>query len=81
MGDPAETGLVFGLLTPLIYGARSDTVRLDVRPDFDRLCAEGHLDAIVQITPVRLVPVALRFGWANLKRQFRSHGAPTETPA
>lgn len=77
LGDPADTGLVYGLLTPLIYGARGNAVRLNVRPDFDRLCAEGDLDAIVQVTPVRLVPVAARFAWANLQRRFRAAGPAT----
>jgi len=70
LADPADTGIAFGLLTPLIYGTRSGTVQFDVRPDFDRACASGTLDAIVEVQLISFVPPAVRFGWRNMRERW-----------
>lgn len=70
LDDPADTGTVFGLLTPLIYATRGGAVRLDVRPVFDGVHASGDLDAIVELRLIELVPPAARFGWRNVRVRF-----------
>lgn len=60
LGDPAETGQLFGFLTPLIYGVGAD---VSVRPVFDRACLDGMCEATFKVTPVALLQPFARFGW------------------
>ncbi|MDU8911623.1 DUF2953 domain-containing protein [Aestuariicoccus sp. MJ-SS9] len=64
LGDPADTGQAFGLLTPLIYGSagapRSDVV---LRPVFDRACLEGTGHLLWRARPVAVLWPMARFGW------------------
>jgi hypothetical protein len=64
-GDPAETGQIFGLLSPLIHGLGPicSRGRIDLRPEFREACLEGHLVGEIAVTPFRLVPPFARFGW------------------
>ncbi|MDF0601521.1 DUF2953 domain-containing protein [Psychromarinibacter sp. C21-152] len=67
LGDPAETGQVFGMLAPLAYGGGwmlGPGARLAVTPVFDRACLEGRGDVMVAVVPLALVPPAIRFAWA-----------------
>lgn len=70
LGDPAETGQVFGALAPFVYGARwgrgaAPSVKLT--PVFDRACLEGEADVTLAVTPIRLLGPVLRFGWASFR--------------
>ena len=60
LGDPAETGRVFGQLCPVIYGAGAD-VRL--RPNFDRACFHGSALAQLRVTPLAIAWPFVGFGW------------------
>ena len=60
LGDPAETGQLFGQLCPLIYGAGAD-VRL--RPNFDQLCFHGNALAQLRVTPIAVVWPFVGFFW------------------
>ena len=60
LGDPADTGQLFGLLTPLIYGVGAD---ISVRPVFDRACLNGMCEVTFKVTPVALLLPFARFGW------------------
>ena len=64
-GDPAETGQIYGLLTPLIYGFAPTAPRLeiDVTAVFDAPCLEGELSGQVDVVPFALIPPFARFGW------------------
>lgn len=67
LGDPAETGQVFGLLAPFQYGSQwawGRATRVVFTPDFDRRCLEGEADVALAVTPLRLLSPALRFAWA-----------------
>lgn len=62
--DPADTGHLYGLLTPVIYGAGgAAAVDLDVAPVFDRECLEGMASIDVSVRPIALVPPAARLAW------------------
>ena len=64
LGDPAETGQLFGMLTPLIYAMpQSPAVRLTVRPNFNERCLRGAADADIRFIPFGFVPPVLRFAW------------------
>lgn len=68
LDDPADTGRLFGLLAPIQYGtdwAWGRNVSIDMRPDFNRLCLDGNADVALAVTPLRLLPPAVRFAWAT----------------
>jgi len=60
VGDPAETGQIYGQLTPLVYSTGS---RLQLRPNFTEACLRG--DALLQfrVSPAGLIWPLVRFGW------------------
>lgn len=48
--DPADTGQVFGQLTPWIYGVPCEKFDVQVRPDFDGKRFEGSAEVAVHLT-------------------------------
>jgi hypothetical protein len=73
--DPADTGAVFGMLTPLIYGGPQVAgVSVDLRPVFGGRRLAGSLSAAVEVTPAALIPPALRFAWRNLADRRHDDG-------
>jgi Protein of unknown function (DUF2953) len=66
LGDPADTGTVFGAFCPIIYGVLpARRFCIDVVPDYERACFDGSIDAIGTIIPLRLVPPFIRFSWRS----------------
>lgn len=68
LGDPAETGHVFGLLAPVIYGgAGCSRAHLNLRPVFDRAClsGEGHLQW--RMRPIAVLWPLARLGWTVVR--------------
>ncbi len=64
LDDPADTGTVYGILAPLIYGGgHAADIDLEIRPDFEKSCLSGKIDTAVDVMPFRLLPPVLRFGW------------------
>ena len=51
-GDPAETGQIFGQLTPFIYANNLD-IRL--RPNFAVACLRGRAEAQLSVIPIRFL--------------------------
>ncbi len=67
LGDPAETGELFGVIGPWLYGSRwawADPGAVRLTPVFDRACLEGEAEAVISVVPLRLIPPAVAFGWA-----------------
>lgn len=65
LGDPGETGQVYGQMTPLIYGTSgSSRVHVNIEPLFDRAALTGRAALDLSLVPMRLVPPFARFGWA-----------------
>ena len=62
-GDPAETGRLYGYLTPLIYGLPRERWRLAVRPDFDRAVFEGRAEIALHLVPVALLGPVIGLIW------------------
>lgn len=60
LGDPAETGQLFGQLCPLIYATGG---HVQVRPNFDTVCFRGSALAHVHFTLIGLIWPFVRFGW------------------
>lgn len=64
LGDPADTGQLFGLLVPIIYTQPMATVGLiNVRPDFTASRASGTLLAELSFIPAAFIPPGVRFAW------------------
>ena len=64
LGDPADTGQLFGLLAPIIYTQPMATVGLiNVRPDFTASRASGTLLAELSFIPAAFIPPGVRFAW------------------
>ena len=62
--DPADTGFVFGLFSPIAYGLPpSKRVHMQVQPVFDRATFDGSVDVAFSVTPITLLPPIVRFGW------------------
>jgi hypothetical protein len=60
LGDPADTGQLFGQLCPLIYTTGG---HVNVRPNFDAACLRGSALAQVHFSVLGLVWPFARFGW------------------
>ncbi|MFN3171600.1 MAG: DUF2953 domain-containing protein [Hyphomicrobiales bacterium] len=60
--DPCDTGVVFGLLTPVLYGLPSNgVIGVQARPDFSQARLEGRFDATVRLIPLQLVAPIVRY--------------------
>lgn len=59
-GDPAETGQLFGQLTPLVYSTGS---RFQLRPNFAETCLRGNALLQFRFTLWGLVWPLVWFGW------------------
>ena len=67
--DPADTGRVYGLITPAVYGLGSETCQMSVEPDFSRRRFEGQAEIELRFTPIAVLwPVITLF----LKLRTRS---------
>jgi hypothetical protein len=58
--DPADTGEVFGMLTPLVYGLPAERCDFQIRPDFDRRRFEGSAELSLHLTPLSVAWPVLR---------------------
>lgn len=64
LGDPAETGQVYGLLCPAIANASAlPRTELAIEPVFDALCLTGEAALELSVRPLALLGPAARFGW------------------
>lgn len=63
LGDPAETGQLFGQLCPYIYTSNG---HVNVRPDFDKVCLRGSFIAQFRVIPIALIWPFVGFGWRVL---------------
>lgn len=61
LGDPADTGQVFGMLTPLLYALPGTPITL--RPDFGATRVTGAVDATIRVIPGSLAVPLIGFGW------------------
>jgi hypothetical protein len=62
--DPADTGQLYGFIAPLQFGVPPGPKSLvSLRPNFERACFNGAVDASVHFTPVAFLRPAIRFAW------------------
>lgn len=62
--DPADTGYIFGMITPLLYGTSGfQRVHMHADPVFETEVFEGRAMIDVSIVPIKLLPPIFRFGW------------------
>lgn len=60
LGDPAETGQLYGQLTPIIYTTGH---AITLRPNFDQACLHGRADAQVRVIPIAFLWPIAGFLW------------------
>ncbi|WP_296431909.1 DUF2953 domain-containing protein [Yoonia sp.] len=60
LGDPADTGQLFGHFCPLIYTSGG---HVNLRPDFGEACLRGNIIAQFRVIPVALIWPFVGFGW------------------
>lgn len=68
LDDPADTGAVFGALSPLLYALPSALpaeTAITLRPEFGGRHLEGRLEAEIGLVPARFALPVLRFAWAG----------------
>lgn len=64
LSDPADTGMLFGLLQALIRSMPARRViSVSVRPDFGGPRFAGVAEAELRLTPLALVAPGVRFAW------------------
>jgi hypothetical protein len=64
LGDPADTGQMYGCITPLQYGVPwPPSVSIALRPNFERVCLGGELQATLRLRLAALLAPAARFAW------------------
>ena len=61
--DPADTGRVYGALTPLIYARIGSRLEFDLSPRFDGACARGRAEMALHLVPIALAWPAIRTLW------------------
>ncbi len=60
--DPADTGLLFGLLAAVSYSRpHTSAVSIAIRPNFTGPRASGELDAALSFIPIAFVPPGVRY--------------------
>lgn len=63
--DPAETGQIFGILAPMVFGVEGgQRFHFSVEPVFDRAVFDGCAAVDVTMIPARLIYPVARFGWS-----------------
>jgi hypothetical protein len=60
LDDPADTGRIYGQLTPLIYGTSG---RVHLQPNFQSACLRGTADAHLRVIPIALLWPLAGFLW------------------
>lgn len=60
LNDPADTGQLFGQLTPLTYGFGC---KIDVKPNFENACWHGEASARIRVIPISLLVPVSGFVW------------------
>lgn len=64
LSDPAETGQLYGCLTPFEYGGTlPQNVSFSMQPDFGQPRFDCALDAAVRVTAAAFLPPVVRFAW------------------
>lgn len=64
LGDPADTGQLYGAIEALLRPLPLPSLAtVAIRPDFTGPRAEGTLDAEIRFVPVAFVPPLVAFGW------------------
>lgn len=64
LADPADTGSLYGVLTPFIYGAaRIPRTTITIRPNFEGRCLSGEFEGTLRFIPAALFVPVLVFAW------------------
>lgn len=72
--NPADTGMAYGMLTPIERGLGYSALRqISFHPDFNQAKLEGAGELQARFTPITVLPPIARFAWdVFVKPRFRS---------
>jgi hypothetical protein len=68
LDDPADTGVLWGRMAPLVYTLSGAGRRIDLVPEFSGPCLDLEATGEVAIRPVRLLRAGAVLAWANRGR-------------
>lgn len=78
LGNPADTGVVYGLVSPLVIGARIHGLDVECQPLFGSTALQGTGGATLRLRPLMLVATVAAFAFSptviraiRAARQFR----------
>ena len=63
LDDPADTGMVFGVLEAVRHLPMGARVQIDVRPDFHGARFEGRAGMTIRVVPILLFGPMLGVAW------------------
>ncbi len=64
LGDPADTGRLYGALAPLAFGLSAwPANRIQLQPDFENAVVGGQIDLRLRVRPGALILPIMRFAW------------------
>lgn len=63
LSDPADTGRIFGQISPFIYTPFNRKISVAVKPNFETVGVRGQAEAALHFTPIRLVIPTMRLLW------------------
>ena len=66
LDDPADTGILFGVVTPLNHIPLGEKIDIALHPSFDGARLEGICAFSIRVVPVLLIWPFLAFGWTVL---------------
>jgi hypothetical protein len=63
LADPADTGLIFAAITPLVTfaGVQKPTIDINIQPDFEQENLQGYAEGGVRIYPIQFIKPLLLF--------------------
>jgi hypothetical protein len=59
--DPADTGRVYGLLSPLLVAMAGTGIEVRCEPDFGRTCLAGSVEAAFRLRPIAIIGIMMMF--------------------
>lgn len=63
LADPADTGVLFGVITPLLIfvGVQKPTIDINIQPDFEQENLQGYAEGGVRVYPIQFIKPLLLF--------------------
>ncbi len=65
LGDPAETGMLFAVITPILFYMKSlHSLEVNIQPDFEHENLHGYFNGDLRVFPIRFVIPGIFFAFS-----------------